>query len=70
MIQGLLPTRISSQSSAIDVEEAVQFYKDDLRNADIIDTSGSKNGCQFISRTDPNLSDTLKISLSECSLHF
>ena len=37
MIQGLLPKRLSSRSSTVDIEEAVQFYKDDLPNADIID---------------------------------
>ena len=33
MIQGLLPMRLSSQSSTVDIEEAIQFYKDDLPNA-------------------------------------
>ena len=37
MIQGLLLVRLSPQSSAFDIEEAVEFYKDDLPNAEIID---------------------------------
>ena len=54
MIRGLLPKRLSSRSSTADIE-AVQFYKDDLPNADIIyDTSGSRDGCQFLCRTGPN----------------
>ena len=69
MIQGLLPKRITSQSPAIDIEEAVQFYKDDLPNADIIDEEfyiwKQKWSPIPLQNRPQSLSDTLKVSLSE-----
>lgn len=54
MIQGLLPVRITSESSVLDIEEAIEFYKDDLY---LMQTSLMKNftfgnvdGCQFLCR--------------------
>ena len=36
-LQGLLPTRITPDSSVQDIQEAATFYADDLPNASIID---------------------------------
>lgn len=36
-IQGWLPVKITSGFSLLDTQEAVDFYKTDLPNADVID---------------------------------
>ena len=69
MIQGLLPMRLSSQSSTVDIEEAVQFYKDDLPNADIIDEEfyiWKQRWLPIPLQNRPqSLSETLKVSTPE-----
>ena len=64
LIQTLLSTKTVPDSSVDDLEQAVDFYKEDLPNADLVDeeyqaTYGSPSSCQSPNRKDHRHSVTL-----------
>ena len=69
MIQGLLPVRVTSESSVLHIQEAVDFYKDDLPNADIIDEEfhiWKRRWLSVPSESRPqSISETLKVITPE-----
>ena len=69
MIQGLLPVRLSLESSVQNIQEAIAFYKNDLPNADIFDEEFYIWKCRWLSVAVQNrphsISETLKVCMPE-----
>jgi hypothetical protein len=67
-IQRLLPERITSNSSVDDIQEAVDFYTNDLPNVEIIDEELHIWKCRWVAISPPDRPQTLSESLKKCSL--
>ena len=68
-LQGLLPTRITPDSSVQDIQEAATFYADDLPNASIIDEEFHLWKSRWLSVPQKDRPQTLSESLRQCCPH-
>ena len=66
-IQGLLPVRTTSDFSLLDIQEAVDFYRSDLSNADVIDEEVHIWKSRWVSSSIQDRPQTLGDSLKVCS---
>ena len=65
-LQGLLPTKITADSSVCDIQEAVTFYTDDLPHASIIDEEFHIWKSRWLSVPPKDRPQTLSESLRQC----
>ena len=66
-LQGLLPVKITSESSLCDIKQAVEFYEDDLPNSCIIDEEFVRWKVMWLSMPVKDRPQTLSESLQCCS---
>ncbi len=68
-LQGLLPTFITKSSSPSDIKDAVEFYSEDLPNADIVDEEFYRWKHKWLLIPSQNRPHTLHEVLQQCSEH-
>ena len=65
LLQHLLPSRITETSTANDIEQAINFYKDNLPNPSIVDEEFQRWKAQWLSTPMKERPDTLNICLKD-----
>ncbi len=68
-LQGLLPTFLTKSSSPSDIKDAVEFYSEDLPNADIVDEEFYRWKHKWFLIPYQNRPHTLHEVLQQCSEH-
>ena len=68
-LQSLLPSFISESSSPSDIQEAVEFYSDDLPNAGILDEEFYRWKRKWLSIPSHDRPHLLHEALQQCSQH-
>lgn len=66
-LQHLLPSRITEISTVNDIEQAINFYKDDLPNPSVVDEEFQRWKVQWLSTPTEDRPDTLNRCLKSCS---